>query len=111
MYPGIWLPLVTPLRAGEVDVAALAAITSPYARTGIAGIVALGTTGEAALLSDIEIRCAVSASPACISDSTSISKSAQTSRDGCLRFNRFALRDVACHFFTTFFVVVPMCEP
>jgi 4-hydroxy-tetrahydrodipicolinate synthase len=54
MYSGIWLPLVTPFRAGEVDVAALEAITSHYARTGIAGIVALGTTGEAALLSDIE---------------------------------------------------------
>ncbi len=54
MYSGIWLPLVTPFRSGEVDIEALQALTDHYARTGIAGIVALGTTGEAALLSDIE---------------------------------------------------------
>ncbi|MEM5383023.1 4-hydroxy-tetrahydrodipicolinate synthase [Paraburkholderia phymatum] len=54
MYSGIWLPLVTPFRSGEVDVEALQALTEHYARTGIAGIVALGTTGEAALLSEIE---------------------------------------------------------
>ena len=54
MYSGIWIPLVTPFRSGEVDVEALQTLTDHYARTGIAGIVALGTTGEAALLSDIE---------------------------------------------------------
>ncbi|TCG10117.1 4-hydroxy-tetrahydrodipicolinate synthase [Paraburkholderia steynii] len=54
MYSGIWIPLVTPFRSGEVDIEALQTLTDHYARTGIAGIVALGTTGEAALLSDIE---------------------------------------------------------
>jgi 4-hydroxy-tetrahydrodipicolinate synthase len=54
MYSGIWLPLVTPFRSGEVDIEALQSLADHYARTGIAGIVALGTTGEAALLSDIE---------------------------------------------------------
>ncbi|MEW9583362.1 4-hydroxy-tetrahydrodipicolinate synthase [Paraburkholderia sp. DGU8] len=54
MYSGIWLPLVTPFRSGEIDIAALEALTLHYARTGIAGVVALGTTGEAALLSDFE---------------------------------------------------------
>lgn len=54
MYSGIWLPLVTPFCSGEVDVDALQSLTEHYARSGIAGIVALGTTGEAALLSDIE---------------------------------------------------------
>jgi 4-hydroxy-tetrahydrodipicolinate synthase len=54
MYSGIWLPLVTPFRAGEVDLPALQALTEYYACTGIAGVVALGTTGEAALLSDSE---------------------------------------------------------
>jgi 4-hydroxy-tetrahydrodipicolinate synthase len=50
MYAGIWLPLVTPFRDGEVDVSALEALTQRYVESGIAGIVALGTTGEAALL-------------------------------------------------------------
>jgi 4-hydroxy-tetrahydrodipicolinate synthase len=54
MYSGIWLPLVTPFRAGEIDIEALQTLTDHYARTGIAGVVALGTTGEAALLSDLE---------------------------------------------------------
>ena len=50
MYSGIWLPLVTPFRDGEVDVSSLEALTRRYVESGIAGIVALGTTGEAALL-------------------------------------------------------------
>jgi 4-hydroxy-tetrahydrodipicolinate synthase len=54
MFSGIWIPLVTPFRSGEVDVEALQALTDHYARSGIAGVVALGTTGEAALLSEIE---------------------------------------------------------
>ncbi len=54
MYSGIWLPLVTPFCSGELDVEALQTLTEHDARSGIAGIVALGTTGEAALLSDIE---------------------------------------------------------
>jgi 4-hydroxy-tetrahydrodipicolinate synthase len=54
MYSGIWLPLVTPFRSGEVDVESLQSLTDHYARSGIAGVVALGTTGEAALLSDLE---------------------------------------------------------
>jgi 4-hydroxy-tetrahydrodipicolinate synthase len=54
MYSGIWLPLVTPFRSGEVDIEALQTLADHYASTGIAGVVALGTTGEAALLSDIE---------------------------------------------------------
>jgi 4-hydroxy-tetrahydrodipicolinate synthase len=54
MYSGVWLPLVTPFRAGKVDVASLQALTEHYAQTGIAGFIALGTTGEAALLSEVE---------------------------------------------------------
>jgi 4-hydroxy-tetrahydrodipicolinate synthase len=50
MYAGIWLPLVTPFRDGEVDVSALETLTQRYVESGIAGIVALGTTAEAALL-------------------------------------------------------------
>jgi 4-hydroxy-tetrahydrodipicolinate synthase len=54
MYSGIWLPLVTPMRNGEVDIDALQHLADYYSRTEISGIVALGTTGEAALLSETE---------------------------------------------------------
>jgi len=54
MYSGIWIPLVTPFRSGKVDVDALQALTEYYVRCDIAGFVALGTTGEAALLSESE---------------------------------------------------------
>jgi len=54
MYSGIWLPLVTPFRNGELDVDALQHLADHYSRTGISGFVALGTTGEAALLTGTE---------------------------------------------------------
>lgn len=54
MYSGIWLPIVTPLRDGRVDVDALQRLADYYLRTEISGLVALGTTGEAALLSESE---------------------------------------------------------
>ncbi|CAD6555411.1 4-hydroxy-tetrahydrodipicolinate synthase family protein [Paraburkholderia metrosideri] len=54
MVSGIWLPIVTPFRSGEVDLEALRYLAAHYLRTGISGIVALGTTGEAALLSEAE---------------------------------------------------------
>jgi 4-hydroxy-tetrahydrodipicolinate synthase len=54
MFSGIWLPIVTPFRSGEVDFEALRYLADHYLRTDISGIVALGTTGEAALLSDAE---------------------------------------------------------
>jgi len=50
MFDGIWLPLVTPLRSGVIDIAALRGLTEHYVNSGINGIVALGTTAEAALL-------------------------------------------------------------
>ncbi len=49
-FEGIWLPLITPFHAGEVDHAALARLARRYAATGIAGFVAGATTGEGALL-------------------------------------------------------------
>jgi 4-hydroxy-tetrahydrodipicolinate synthase len=54
MYSGIWLPLVTPFRNGEVDVDALQHLAAYYLHTEISGFVALGTTGEAVLLSETE---------------------------------------------------------
>jgi 4-hydroxy-tetrahydrodipicolinate synthase len=54
MYSGIWLPIVTPFRSGEIDIDALERLADYYLRTEISGFVALGTTGEAALLSETE---------------------------------------------------------
>jgi 4-hydroxy-tetrahydrodipicolinate synthase len=49
-FSGIWIPLITPFNAGEVDHAALDALVRHYVRAGVAGFVALGTTGEPAAL-------------------------------------------------------------
>ncbi|MFM0158097.1 4-hydroxy-tetrahydrodipicolinate synthase family protein [Paraburkholderia sediminicola] len=54
MFSGIWLPIVTPFRHGEVDVDALQRLADYYLRTEISGFVALSTTGEAALLQESE---------------------------------------------------------
>ncbi|MFM0741237.1 4-hydroxy-tetrahydrodipicolinate synthase [Paraburkholderia xenovorans] len=54
MFSGIWLPIITPLRHGEVDVDALQRLADHYLHTEISGFVALSTTGEAALLHEAE---------------------------------------------------------
>jgi 4-hydroxy-tetrahydrodipicolinate synthase len=46
-FSGIWVPLVTPFAPdGSVDHAALRKLVRRYADAGVAGLVALGTTGE-----------------------------------------------------------------
>lgn len=54
IFSGIWVPLITPFADGEVDHAALRALVRRYADAGIAGVVALGTTGEPAALDAAE---------------------------------------------------------
>jgi 4-hydroxy-tetrahydrodipicolinate synthase len=53
-FSGIWVPLVTPFRDGAVDHAALRVLVEYYRGAKVAGIVALGTTGEAAALEEDE---------------------------------------------------------
>lgn len=53
-FSGIWIPLVTPLRDGSVDLGALARLVKHLAAQGVAGFVPLGSTGEAAMLSPEE---------------------------------------------------------
>ena len=53
-FSGIWIPLITPFNAGAVDHAALDALVRHYVEAGVAGFVALGTTGEPAALSEEE---------------------------------------------------------
>lgn len=49
-FSGLWIPLVTPLRAGAVDRPALARLVRRLAADGVAGFVPCGSTGEAAML-------------------------------------------------------------
>lgn len=54
IFSGIWVPLITPFADGAVDHAALRALVRRYADAGIAGLCALGTTGEPATLDAAE---------------------------------------------------------
>jgi 4-hydroxy-tetrahydrodipicolinate synthase len=54
IFSGIWVPLITPFAEGAVDHAALRALVRRYTGAGIAGLVALGTTGEPAALDAAE---------------------------------------------------------
>jgi 4-hydroxy-tetrahydrodipicolinate synthase len=54
-FSGIWVPLVTPFaRDGTVDHAALRGLAKRCADAGVAGFVALGTTGEPSSLTEAE---------------------------------------------------------
>jgi 4-hydroxy-tetrahydrodipicolinate synthase len=54
MVSGIWLPIVTPFKNGQVDTDALQRLAEHYLTTELSGFIALGTTGEAALLNHSE---------------------------------------------------------
>jgi 4-hydroxy-tetrahydrodipicolinate synthase len=51
---GIWVPIVTPFRNGQVDFPALKRLAAELIEAGISGLIACGTTGEPATLSDEE---------------------------------------------------------
>ena len=54
---GVWVPLITPFAGdGSVDLAAVEQLCTDYLDAGVAGIVALGTTGEPTGLSESEKR-------------------------------------------------------
>lgn len=53
-FTGIWVPLVTPFRHDEIDFAALQALSREVMKAGVSGVVACGSTGEAAALSEEE---------------------------------------------------------
>ena len=54
LFSGLWIALVTPFKDGAVDHPALAALTARLRAQGVAGIVACGSTGEAAALDKAE---------------------------------------------------------
>ena len=54
---GVWVPLITPFAVdGSVDAAAITRLCNEYGDAGVAGIVALGTTGESPALDPEEQR-------------------------------------------------------
>jgi len=53
-FSGLWVPLVTPFRAGSLDLPALKRLATHLAGQGLAGFVACGSTGEAAALDKAE---------------------------------------------------------
>ncbi|MDF3883897.1 4-hydroxy-tetrahydrodipicolinate synthase [Cupriavidus basilensis] len=50
----LWLPLVTPMRGGELDLPGAQRLAAHYVASGVDGLVILGTTGEGGLLSPAE---------------------------------------------------------
>src|SRR5262245_5204466 len=52
---GIWLPIITPFRDGEVDLASYERLLEHYLVRGIRGVFPLGTTGESPTLDDDEM--------------------------------------------------------
>src|SRR5438105_11652 len=59
---GVWIPLITPFdKSGAVDVEAVERLCNEYLADGVAGIVALGTTGEAPALDADEKRAVIAA--------------------------------------------------
>lgn len=53
-FGGLWVPIVTPFRNGQVDLDRLAALVRHLAACGVAGFVVCGSTGEAAALDEGE---------------------------------------------------------
>lgn len=51
---GLWLPIVTPFKDGEVDLKSYEKLINHYINEGIHGIMPLATTGETPTLSDKE---------------------------------------------------------
>ncbi len=61
MISGVWLPLVTPFKDGQVDLESYRRLIEHYVSRGIAGLFPLGTTGEAPTLDEEEMDAVVAA--------------------------------------------------
>ncbi|MBE6051268.1 MAG: 4-hydroxy-tetrahydrodipicolinate synthase [Clostridium sp.] len=51
---GIWIPVVTPFKDGEVDFKSYERLIKRYVDSGVTGIMPLATTGETPTLSEVE---------------------------------------------------------
>jgi len=61
MLRGVWVPLVTPFKDGSVDLVSYRHLIRHYMDCGVAGLVPLGTTGEAPTLDEAEMDASVAA--------------------------------------------------
>ena len=61
MISGVWVPLVTPFKDGQVDLASYRRLIEHYLARGVAGLFPIGTTGEAPTLDDDEADAVVEA--------------------------------------------------
>ena len=55
MLTGVWIPLITPFKDGQVDLISYRRLIEHYVACGVAGLFPLGTTGEAPTLDDEEM--------------------------------------------------------
>lgn len=51
---GVWLPIITPFKDGELDLDSYTNLINHYIPLGISGIIPIGTTGETPVLSEKE---------------------------------------------------------
>ena len=56
---GVWLPMITPFLDGAVDLKSYQRLLHHYMDQGLAGLIPLGTTGEAPTLDDDEVEALV----------------------------------------------------
>lgn len=49
-FDGLWLPLITPFRDGQLDIRAVQSLARYYWASGISGLVLFGSTGEGNLI-------------------------------------------------------------
>jgi 4-hydroxy-tetrahydrodipicolinate synthase len=68
MISGVWIPLVTPFRDGQVDMASYRRLIEHYLSRGVSGVFPLGTTGEAPTLEEDEIDAIVEATIETVAD-------------------------------------------
>jgi 4-hydroxy-tetrahydrodipicolinate synthase len=53
-FSGVWLPVITPFKDGEIDYAGYERLVDHYVRAGVSGVIPLGTTGESPTIDDAE---------------------------------------------------------
>lgn len=53
-WSGVWLPVITPFKEGEIDYAGYERLVDHYVRAGVSGVIPLGTTGESPTIDEAE---------------------------------------------------------
>jgi 4-hydroxy-tetrahydrodipicolinate synthase len=68
MLSGVWVPLVTPFKDGQVDLASYRRLIEHYLACGVAGLFPIGTTGEAPTLDEDEADAVIAATIETVAD-------------------------------------------